>query len=49
MSWTRTPEAEIRFGSGVQPTAQTVNAIRLTPDLSTNLDTITASLYGIKE
>ena len=49
MSWTRTPEAEFWFGSGVQPTAQTVNAIRLTPDLSTNLDTITASLYGIKE
>jgi len=49
MSWTRTPEAEFWFGGGVQPTAQTVNAIRLTPDLSTNLDTITASLYGIKE
>jgi len=49
MSWTRTPEAEFWFGAGVQPTAQAVNAIRLTPDLSTNLDTITASLYGIKE
>ena len=49
MSWTRTPEAEFWFGGGVDPNAQTVNAIRLTPDLSTNLDTITASLYGIKE
>jgi len=48
MSWTRTPEAEFWFGGGVDPNAQTVNAIRLTPDLSTNLDTVIASLYGIK-
>ena len=48
MSWTRTPEAEFWFGSGAQPTAQTVNAIRLVGNTG-NIDTVIASLYGIKE
>ena len=48
MSWTRTPEAEFWLGGGVDPNAQTVNAIRLVGNTG-NIDTVIASLYGIKE
>ena len=38
---------DFKFGSAVKPTAETHNAIRLIP-AGVNIETLTASLYGIK-
>ncbi len=39
---------DFKFGSAVKPTAETHNAIRLIP-AGVNIETLQASLYGIKE
>ena len=47
---TRTTGADVmRFGSGVQPTAQTVNAFRILSTKGGNFTSFNISLYGIAE
>ena len=43
------PDDMFMFGSGVYPTANQVDKIRIIPEATSNLETATISLYGIAE